>query len=337
MMKEKYMINTEELSFNLVQTKLESVRKKNITRNGYRVYQDGLLGVSGALGSGNDEAGFKEAEQNLSLKIEYPFEATKGIVKTRDLTKEAPNQKQMIEDLEAYLEECRKLYPEYIFSNKINWIKQRVELTNESGTQLVNVDEAMLASVILKHVNSINIFDSAIEVASRKWDMELLRKETKVMIEGMRQEAELDEDALIVMQWGLPCAKIIADLSGKALGYGTSMFKDQLHKQVFSPDFSLVQTTDEERLLAPFFDAEGTLCDHELPLIDHGTIVRGYTDKDTAKRFGYELSGAADCEVDDIPTLSIPSMTIVPSQKTLKELLNGRKGILIIAASGGDT
>ena len=105
MMKEKYTINTEELSFNLVQTKLESVRKKNITRNGYRVYQDGLLGVSGALGSGNDEAGFKEAEQNLGLKIEYPFEATKGIVKTRDLTKEAPNQKQMIEDLEAYLEE----------------------------------------------------------------------------------------------------------------------------------------------------------------------------------------------------------------------------------------
>ena len=114
-MKEKYKIKTEEYSFNIVASQLESVRCKNIEKTGYRIYENNFLGVSGILGEGSDEEGFRQARENLKLQIPYPFEPTKGIKKIRDLTSEKLNPKQMIQDLEAYLSECRQLYPEFIF------------------------------------------------------------------------------------------------------------------------------------------------------------------------------------------------------------------------------
>lgn len=278
-MKEKYKIKTEEYSFNIVASQLESVRCKNIEKTGYRIYENNFLGVSGILGEGSDEEGFRQARENLKLQIPYPFEPTKGIKKIRDLTSEKINPKQMIQDLEAYLSKCRQLYPEFIFSNKVNWTVITIELTNESGTQLINSDQYLAASILLKHVDSADIFESAIEFASRSWDMALLRKETKAMLTGMRIAADLPEDAVILTNWGLPAQKIITDLSGKAMGYQTSLFKDKMGEQVFNPEFSLIQTSADSQLMAPFFDAEGTVQEKDLPMIDQGRIVRCYTDK----------------------------------------------------------
>lgn len=336
-MKEKYKIKTEEYSFNIVASQLESVRCKNIEKTGYRIYENNFLGVSGILGEGSDEEGFRQARENLKLQIPYPFEPTKGIKKIRDLTSEKINPKQMIQDLEAYLNECRQLYPEFIFSNKVNWTVITIELTNESGTQLINSDQYLAASILLKHVDSADIFESAIEFASRSWDMALLRKETKAMLTGMRTAVDLPEDAVILTNWSLPAQKIITDLSGKAMGYQTSLFKDKMGEQVFNPEFSLIQTSADSQLMAPFFDAEGTVQEKDLPIIDQGRIVRCYTDKQCAQQFGYECSGAADGNYDDVPTLGCPNLDLRPNGKTVKELLDGRLGIIIVAASGGDT
>ena len=336
MMKEKYKIKTQEYSYNIVQGELESVRCKNITKTGYRIYEQQFLGVSGLLGEENDEEGYKQARENLKLEIPYPYEPTKNIKRVRDLTQGTMSPKQMSEDLELYLEECRRNYPEFIFSNKVNWTVMSVELVNESGTELVNVDQCMSVCILLKHVDSADIFESAIEFVSRRWDMELLRKETELMMSGMRVEAELPEDAILLTEWGLPAQKIVEDLSGKAMGYKTSLFKDKLGEVVFNPEFTLVQTADESQLLVPFFDAEGTIRE-VTPLIEKGRIVRCYTDKQTAQQFGYECSGAADGNYDDVPSLSWANLDLVSNGKTVKELLNGKLGIIIIAASGGDT
>lgn len=336
-MKEKYIIKTEEYSFNIVQGTLESVRCKNIVKTGYRVYENGFIGVSGILGEADDEEGYKQASENLKLQIPYPYAPAQGIKKTKDLTGEQVSSKQQMADLEVYLEECRHQYPDFIFSNKVNWNVMTIELENETGTKLVSSDQYMLACILLKHKDSVDIFESAIEFWSRNWDMELLRSETTKMLEGMQREVEIPEDAVILTQWELPAQKIIADLSGKAMGYKTSLFKDKMNEQVFNPQFTLIQTTNNDQLMAPFFDAEGTLTEKELPLIENGRIVRCYTDKQTADQFGYECTGSADANYDDVPSLGCPNIDLVPTGKTVKELLDGRLGIILVSASGGDT
>lgn len=336
-MKEKYIIKTEEYSFNIVQSRLESVRCKNIVKTGYRIYENGFMGVSGILGEGDDEEGYKQARENLKLQIPYPYEPSKGIKKKRDLSGDKVSSKQQINDLEIYLEECRNQYPDFIFSNKVNFNVVTIQLENETGTELIYCDQGMLACILLKHVDSVDIFESAIEFNSRNWDMDLLRSETAKMLEGMQKEVELPENAVILTEWVLPAQKIIADLSGKAMGYKTSLFKDKMNEQVFNPQFSLIQTTKDDQLMAPFFDAEGTVTEEDIPLIENGRIVRCYTDKQSAEQFGYECSGAADANYDDVPSLGCPNLEIVPTGKSVKEMLNGRLGIILVAASGGDT
>lgn len=336
-MKEKYIIKTEEYSFNIVQSALESVRCKNIVKTGYRIYENGSLGVSGILGEADDEEGFKQARENLKLQIPYPYAPTKKIKKSRNLTSDKISSKQQIEDLEAYLEECRHQYPDFIFTNKVNWTVVTIELENETGTKLVSSDQYMLACILLKHKDSIDIFESAIDFSSRNWDMELLRSETAKMLEGMQREVDIPENAVILTQWELLAQKIIADLSGKAMGYKTSLFKDKMNEQVFNSQFTLIQTTNNDQLMASFFDAEGTLIEKDLPLIENGRIVRCYTDKQTADQFGYECTGAADANYDDVPSLGCPNLDLVSTGKTVKELLDGRLGIILVSASGGDT
>lgn len=336
-MKEKYIIKTEEYSFNIVQSALESVRCKNIVKTGYRIYENGLIGVSGILGEADDEEGFKQARENLKLQISYPYAPTEKIKKSRNLTSDKISSKQQIEDLEAYLEECRHQYPDFIFANKVNWTVVTIELENETGTKLVSSNQYMLVCILLKHKDSVDIFESAIDFCSRNWDMELLRSETAKMLEGMQKEVEIPENAVILTQWELLAQKIIADLSGKAMGYKTSLFKDKMNEQVFNSQFTLIQTTNNDQFMSPFFDAEGTLIEKDLPLIEKGRIVRCYTDKQTADQFGYECTGAADANYDDVPSLSCPNIDLVSTGKTVKELLAGRLGIILVSASGGDT
>ena len=50
MIKELYQENVKEVSINLSQTRVESVRKKSITKSCCRIYKDGVLGIAGALG-----------------------------------------------------------------------------------------------------------------------------------------------------------------------------------------------------------------------------------------------------------------------------------------------
>jgi PmbA protein len=48
------------------------------------------------------------------------------------------------------------------------------------------------------------------------------------------------------------------------------------------------------------------------------------------------LTGSAYAEYDKVPSLSRPYIKIEPENKTLKEIMNGRMGIIAVVASGGD-
>ena len=44
--KRKYIKKLEEISINIVQSNIESIRKKNITKTGFRVYENGFIGIA---------------------------------------------------------------------------------------------------------------------------------------------------------------------------------------------------------------------------------------------------------------------------------------------------
>ena len=88
MIKEKYIKKLEEISINIVQSNIESIRKKNITKTGFRVYENGFIGIAGAVGEVDNLDLEKRAIDNLKLKIPYPYEPSTNMVKTVDYRKE---------------------------------------------------------------------------------------------------------------------------------------------------------------------------------------------------------------------------------------------------------
>ena len=77
MIKEKLTINTEEIALNVVNTEIESIRKKNIKKTGFRVYDNNKIGISGVIGNCDENEQFEKAKSNLDLGISYPYEVSK--------------------------------------------------------------------------------------------------------------------------------------------------------------------------------------------------------------------------------------------------------------------
>ena len=73
MIVEKYRVNSSEISLKAVGSEISSVRKKNITRTGVRVYDGKHVGVSGWLGETGEKTAFTRAKAALSGGINYPF------------------------------------------------------------------------------------------------------------------------------------------------------------------------------------------------------------------------------------------------------------------------
>jgi len=131
--------------------------------------------------------------------------------------------------------------------------------------------------------------------------------------------------------------KFLTDLEGNTFGSGASLFSEKSGEKLFDEKFSLIVNRDAEKQYSTFFDGEGTVLpqDH-FALIENGVLKSPYTTKRIANQYGYALTGSASMGYDSTPSVTAESILIKKSDKTLKELLGGRKAILASMASGGD-
>lgn len=338
MIKELYKKIIRETSLNVTQSKIDSVRKKSITRSGCRVYNNGYVGVSGTLGEPTD-ATWAEAEANLSAEIPYPYEPEKNKKRVRDLREINIDDKEFISAMEDILEMLHKEYPGFIFSNKINMVETEISLSNDLELDYISYDKTIDIELLAKDVESVNIFDTGVICQSRSLEKENILKIAREMLQGYKNKMSLpkNEKAIVVIPESQVLGKIIEELNGEAIGRGTSLLCDKIHSKVFSKDFSVFQNNTEGKYHIPFFDMEGVVSRNDkCTLIEKGVITKGYTDKKNADIFSMPLTGAAGGAYDEVPTLGVSNLSIESSNKTLKEMLKGELAIEIIMAEGGD-
>lgn len=342
MIKEKYVKMLKEVSINIVQTKIESVRKKDITKRGFRVYKDGYIGVGGAVGEVDEGQLEKRAMDNLKLKIPYPYEPSKELVKEVDYREETLSEEEFVNEGEELLSILREDFPEFIFSNKIYLTEMETRLTNDVGLDLVHKDRVVTAGLLIKENTSVNVIDAFVMYADRNYNrtklLEIIRETlaayknpVKLPYEGKMPVIFMDKDIM-------PLSKIIEELNGYKVGTGASLFKDLIGDKKFNENFTLFQSAEKEDLTSvEFFDAEGVVNKgFKYPLIEKGRLISPYTDKKTAHKFNLPLTGSASCEYDTVPTLAPRNFKVEASDKTLKELLGGQLGVVALIASGGD-
>jgi len=339
MIKELYQETMRETSINITNSAIDSVRKKSISKSGCRVYDNGFIGVAGTFGEPTEKT-WAEAEERLKDCIPYPFEPEKDKKRSRDLRQLHISDEEFISEMEDLLKTLNSEYPDFIFSHKIKICESEISLKNDAGLDYVNYDKTIEYVLLVKHRDSINIIDSGIIKQGRTLQKKEFIEDARMFLDAFRNEVSLPRQGkipVIIVETGMLLSKINESLNGEQIGFGTSLFCNRINSKVFNSNLHIIQDRTGEKYHIPFFDTEGvTQSDDICYFIRNGIIERAYTDKTNAKRFSMPLTGSASGEYDEVPSLSDANLSVVPGNRTLKELIDGRPAILVIMASGGD-
>lgn len=338
MKREVYSRRLIQTTLNVTQGKIDSVRKKDITRSACRVYENGKIGVSGFFGEPTEE-NWKAAQENLSLGIPYEYKTESGRHRAEDRRKEILSEKEFLSKSEEMMKRLQKENPDFIFSNKLMSTDVTQTLKNDEGLFYENADREYIFSLIFKHRDSKAVFDGGIAMSSRSFDAERFVQDAGRMLRAYCNEVPMPEEKVlpVVCSFYDIGPKIMESLDCSELGKKTSIFSDKFGTKAFNENFSIYVDRTAENIGAPFFDAEGSvLKDDRIVLIENGVIRNGFCDKKNAAEFGFANTASAEGAIDDVPELGCPGAEVMPSNRTFKELVGSGKAIYIDTMAGGD-
>lgn len=336
MIKELVQYTNKSTTFNVTRGRIDAIRNKDITASGCRIYDGEHLGVAGRMGQ-PDERTWREAEENLALGIPYPFEPETG-VRLRDLREGDFDPEVFLDQAEHLLGRLRGEFPDFVFSNKISCDENTAKIWNERGLDLVNVDRFYSVSLSVKAAESASIYDTWVGDSRRVFDEDAMLPAAAQQLSAFRNRVELPNgDCLTVaITPGALTGKFTEALNGRLLGLGSSIFNGKMDTALFSDKLSVMLDRRALENLKYFFDAEGMfLPDDKIYLIEKGVIRRGYTDRDTARRYHMKRTASGIAAYDNVPTLGGNGLTVELSDKTAAELLGGGPCVLIAMAAGG--
>ncbi len=340
-MKELYSIRTTQTSINVSGSRIESVRDKDITKTGLRLYDGGLIGVSGAIGNYRLEDLEKNARSALKAKIEYPYELSSHKVMEIDAAKEIIKDEDFVSEIEEIIAQLQGKHGDFIFSNKINMDNISVSLCNDKGLDLRFKDRAIDVELVFKEKSSAGIMDGFIVFKDRRYNRNDFLSMSDEILSAYKNRVDFTEGnypVVFLTADETPLLKFMSDLDGRSFGTDTSLFSGKLEKKLFSKEFTLYNSLNpEDANLMPFFDSEGTINEsYRYPLIEDGILKAANTDKKNAALYKLPYTGSAVSTFDGTPQPGFPNPKVKASDKTAKELFGGDKGIMVLMASGGD-
>jgi PmbA protein len=337
-MREKIVQQVKQTSLSIVQNSISAIRRKNIQKTGCRVIKNGKIGVAGGLGEVKDEELFVRAENALEYGVEYPVEACSNRQLHDRLNELSLSDLQISEAAEKVLAELKRRHPDFAVGNKVNYSNISLSLSNDAGLSLSHNDSYISWSFALKSSSSTGIMDTFFGVVDRRLEPERVIEATSAIIDAYNNKVELPAGDLPVIIHQSALTRLFQrDLNGKIVGNKASLLQQKFGQKVFADNFNVALENDPIETFGPRFDMEGAICaDERRWLIKDGVILRPYTDKRTAKRYGFDHTACADGAYDSVPSLGGCNMEIQHSGKVLSELLPGGRGILVAVASGGD-
>lgn len=340
MNKEKYTSRVTETTVSIVQTQVESVKKKDISRTGLRIYKDGAIGVSGAIGRFNEQELEQRALDALGLEIPYAYTLSSDRKQALDLSSQILTEQQLLEETEEILADLRKNQPGFSFSHKAKLLDYKVGLENDKGLDLAFSDSHISIELVFKEKASSNIMDGFVGYDGRSYDRNEFLRLVHDICNAYNNRIDLPAGNLPVLfadNEGLIFRKLATELHGQRFATGSSLLSGKTGEALFNPAFTLYQTRNSEETFGPFFDAEGTVNEgFEYALIKEGRLAAPYTDKKVSSLYNLPLTGSAASDYDGVPRLGLSGLRVQESTKTTRELLGGGPGIYVLVASGGD-
>ena len=325
----KDIVARKESSLEFKESKLTSFSKESSLETSFRVYQDGKVGIYYHIGPMEDEEGYAKAAANLVRERPYPFTLETG-QRARDKREKVLTDAELRSVAESCMKYLTDNYPNFRFEMKIKGTEQDRRTTNDLGMDYRHQDYAVDVDIVFKHVDSKNINDGYFQFSLRTFDEKIFRGMADLYLSNYEKEVEIPEELILDVQYYGIVGRVGSYLNGEELARGTSLLTGKIGEQVFSEDFTLEHdATDDESWFNTFWDGDGHVFENDkFLLVEKGVPKTGYADKKTAKQYGIPYTGPAYHSFTDIPGPGGLNLRIKRSDKTIKELLNGRYAIL---------
>ena len=338
-MEKEFIKETQHsVTLNVTAGKIDSFRETERTTGTVRVYENGCIGVAGALGEPDEEKLTEQAKEALSFGIPYPCQLDGALeIEERDDEEILPIPA-LVPTMQDFLNRLGALCPKFAFSHKITLAHNRKEYRNSRGRHLVSEGRSFEIALIAQNRGSGNLFDTFFVWSGKHFDADAVLAYFKEQYDAFFTPADLEPGRYPVVGgaeelYGASLQHFVGDLYAA----GASLLSGKLNEKVFSDQLTMRDNMNPKTADgACFFDAEGCVAEHYRPtLIENGVLKAVVTTKKTAAEYGLPHSENADAPYDGVPGIGFHGLYVEPTAKTLKELVPG-KAILMVIASGGD-
>ena len=336
MQKEKLTSSFIYREVEIEETKIKTFSKDNRTTSSFRVYDGENAGIQFFQGVISDDDGFKAAKANLSLKRPYKFSLETG-TRLRDKREAEYSDKELMDITKEALEYLGKHFPDFTFGGAVSVTDRATSITNTLGLDYTDKDCSLNIDISFKHKDSKDISDGWFSIGQRNFDFKKFTDMADNYLTNFTNMVELPEELIIQTQYYGYLSKLSECLEAENMALGTSLLSGKVGEKIFADSFTLSHdVSDKETWFTPFFDGEGVVQQNDRRIyIKNGVLKSGYADKRTAEKYGVPHTGSAGFNITDIPTNGYTNFRIERSDKTVKQLLDGRLTVVPRVAAGG--
>lgn len=322
MKKEKYTITKVFSEVKIEESEIVSFNKIDKTVKSFRVHKDGFVGVYMHQGKITDKEGFQKAEERLAAKRPYPFELSGG-KRSLDKVEKLLSDTELLQKARSELAFLKKNFPDFTFSGNVFTDYYSEEHKNSAGMDYSVRDGHNGISICYKHKDSKDLDDGWFSMNLRKYSSANFRKIAVNFLSNFGKFLKMPEDCIIMMpEWRLN-GKLLESLDAEKLALGTSLLTGKVGQKIFADGLTMKHDVSKRNIwMNTFWDGEGAIPKGDkLVFIKNGVVVRGYSDKRIAKKYGVEYTGNAWADFTDIPHNGKVHFKITPLKKTPKEIL----------------
>lgn len=328
------IIRREETGYSVsvAASKVTSFRKNFNQTTTVRVYENGCIGIAGAVGKADVGALRKEAEDNLKKGIAYPCNLSGG-VRRDEAPKEILPVGGIVSAFEGLMQELRERAPGYIFGNKINLSYETVSYENSAGAMYESHDASIEYALTIKDKKSANIMDMVYGKRAFSYDKDAVVAEVLEMIAAYENPVPMPAEKLPVVTDVGAFAPLLSHFVAEMYGSGASLLSGKLGQKVFGDRVSVLIDRNPP-YTGRFFDAEGIVNpEGKFYLVKDGVFCGAFTTKRSAQLFSLPVSGTAGSQYDGVPGVTFTGLRF---ENTAEGYAAAGDAIYVVYASGGD-
>ncbi len=343
MNKEYITHKSNTITLNVIDGKVDSFREIDESTKTVRVYENGKIGVAGALGEVSFESLESAAIKKLEDNIPYASTLNKGVKKQIINEKPVLEREKLMRVAKRIAKKVATACPRFLVNGKIKLACNSGSYKNTAETELAFKNSDLSIFFQVKDKDSSNIADVYYGANVGRYGKSV---EDKIVSDCKTLHDNFFTAPIVLENGKYPMifesfdifGHVFKDFIAEYYVSGGSLFSGKAGEKVFNEKLSVsIDRNPKTNRTSSFYDGEGEIVkNYRAPIIEKGVLKSILTTKNTAATFGLPVSKTSSGSYDGVPSLGVPGLFVDSTAPDLKTLLGDKKAIWVSISSGGD-